>query len=104
MVHKFAKPNHEFTKSKLRFDTQVMITCVLPSVAIVLVPMLQFTQCYTRRLRKKKPRCKHSDEVILFALECTHLDCCILSGVLHKSQPWFAHEENFESFTTLIAN
>jgi hypothetical protein len=35
--------------------------------------------------KKKKPRCKHSDEVILFALECTH--CCILSGTFHKSQP-----------------
>jgi hypothetical protein len=54
--------------------------------------------------KKKIPRFKHSDELILLAFKCAHLDCYILSGAFHKSQPWFADEELFESFKTFITN
>ncbi len=39
-VHRFATLDHEFTTLKLGFDAQVMITCLLPSVVTLLVPML----------------------------------------------------------------
>jgi len=79
IVQRFATPDHEFTTPKLGFDTQVMIMCLSPSVVIVLVPML-----HHKTYKKTILRCKHLDEVILFALECAHLDYCILSGTLHK--------------------
>jgi hypothetical protein len=53
-AHRFVTLDHGFTTPKLRFDTQVMITCLLPSVGTVLIPMLQFTPCYTTRLRRRK--------------------------------------------------
>ncbi len=38
-THRFTTPDHWFVTPKLRFDTQVMITCFLLSVTRVLVPM-----------------------------------------------------------------
>jgi hypothetical protein len=54
MAHRFATLDHGFTTPKLGFDTQVMITCLLPIVGTVLVPMLQFTPCYTTRFKRRK--------------------------------------------------
>jgi hypothetical protein len=49
MIHRFTTLDHRFTTPKLRFDTQIMITCFLLSVATILIPMLQFSPCYIAR-------------------------------------------------------
>ncbi len=39
-THRFTTADHWFATPKLRFDTQVIITCFMLSVATILVPML----------------------------------------------------------------
>jgi hypothetical protein len=87
MVHRFVTPDHRFATLELGFYIKVMIMCLLLSVDTILVPMLH---CKTQK--KIILKCKHSYEMILLALECGHLDYCILSGTLCKLQPCFAHE------------
>ncbi len=53
-THRFTSPNHQFATLKLRFDTQVMITCFLLSVVTILIPKFHFTPCYIIRLKIRK--------------------------------------------------
>jgi hypothetical protein len=53
---------------------------------------------------KKITRCKHSNEVILLAFECAHLDCFIFNGTFHKLRSSFTREEEFKKFRALITN
>ncbi len=65
--------------------------CYNISSHVIVHPML-----HRKTQNKRIPGCKHSNEVILLAFECAHLDCFIFSGTFHKSRPWFAHEEKFK--------